>query len=205
MYIPPSYQQVDFDQALQFVTEYPFGILTTNGEDFPTVTHLPFLIEKEGEDYYLYSHMAKANPQWKALIDQQVLTVFVEPHAYISPQYYTRESVPTWNYVAVHLAGKATLIENTDGMLQLMEKSIRFFDEKQLEQWHKMPNSYVQKLLKGIVAFRIQITSWQAKEKLSQDRNAVEQQNIVAGLQDSTDSMAQQLGTIMKKKYNSKI
>jgi transcriptional regulator len=203
MYLPPHFEQKDKILAMQFVQQYPFGLLLTNGESIPSATHLPFLIEQEGEDYYLWSHLSKANPQAQALKDRTALVIFSEPHAYISPEYYTRESVPTWNYVAVHLSGQAELITEESAVLNLMEKSIQFFDEKYLEQWEQRTTSYIQKLLRGVIAFKIKITDWQAKEKLSQNRTPTEQQNIITGLSTSKDPLAQELGQIMKEKYKS--
>ena len=56
--------------------------------------------------------MAKANPHWKLINEnQESLVIFHGPHAYISPSLYeTRESVPTWNYAAVHVYGKGTTL-----------------------------------------------------------------------------------------------
>lgn len=203
MYIPPHFEQKDKQLAMQFVQQYPFGLLILNGVDVPSATHLPFLIEQQGEDYYLLSHMARANPQGKLLKEQKPLVIFSEPHAYISPEHYTRESVPTWNYIAIHLSGAVEIIEEDAKVLDLMEKSIAFFDEEYLAQWEKRTTSYIQKLLRGVTAFRIKIIHWEAKEKLSQNRTKTEQQNIIQGLTNAQDPLAQELGHIMKDKYKS--
>ena len=202
MYIPKHFEQKDVAQAISFAQQYSFGLLIINGADSPIATHLPFIIEQEDKQYYLYSHMAKANPQWKNMNQAKPLVVFSEPHAYISPQYYTRESVPTWNYVAVHFYGEVEWIESEEAVLELMEKSIRNFDPNYLQQWENRTENYIQKLLRGLVAFRIKITACEAKEKPSQNRNQTEQQNIITGLKQSKDSSARDLEHIMDKKYN---
>jgi predicted FMN-binding regulatory protein PaiB len=51
------------------------------------------------------------------------LVTFRGPDAYVSPGYYPSKKehgkvVPTWNYVAVHVTGKARLFEDTVSLLR---------------------------------------------------------------------------------------
>ncbi len=45
---------------------------------------------------------------------EDVLVMFQGPHAYISSSWYSRENVPTWNYQAVHMYGKASILEKDE-------------------------------------------------------------------------------------------
>lgn len=53
--------------------------------------------------------MARANLQWVSLKNaDEVPVIFQELNAYISADLFeTRVSVPTWNYIAVHVYGKS--------------------------------------------------------------------------------------------------
>ena len=96
---------------------YNFAIVVSVKEDIPIATHLPFVIEERENEIVLISHMSKANEQWKTISDKDVLVIFSEPHAYISPSLYEQQqNVPTWNYVAVHAYGKM-ILQNTDAIL----------------------------------------------------------------------------------------
>lgn len=201
MYIPPKFKLKDAAQISAYIRQYPFATLITAADNHPIATHLPFILEQEGEQWYLLSHMARANPQWKLLEAHQPLVVFQEPHAYISPTYYEKEeNVPTWNYVAVHVYGNVEMLFEPEQAVETLEKTIAVFEKEFQGQWENLDEGYKNRLLKGMVAFRIKIQNVEAKEKLSQNKTAQEREKISAGLSKASDSSAQQLGEIMKNK-----
>lgn len=201
MYIPPKFKLKDAAQISAYIRQYPFATLITAADNHPIATHLPFILEQEGEQWYLLSHMARANPQWKLLEAHQPLVVFQEPHAYISPTYYEKEeNVPTWNYVALHVYGNVEMLFEPEQAVETLEKTIAVFEKEFQGQWENLDEGYKNRLLKGMVAFRIKIQNLEAKEKLSQNKTAQEREKISTGLSKASDSSAQQLGEIMKNK-----
>jgi len=202
MYIPPKFKLEDQNKILDYIREYPFATLITANNNSPVATHVPFILEQKNDKWYLLGHMAKANPQWQLLENNRALIIFQEPHAYISPSYYEKEeNVPTWNYIAVHVYGKTQLLLEDSDAINILEKTIGVFDKNYQTQWESLRKEYKYRLLKGMVAFQIEIEEWQGKEKLSQNKSISEQQKISEGLSQSKDSSAQQLGLIMKKNY----
>lgn len=201
MYIPPKFKLKNEAQIRAYIRQYPFATLITAANNYPIATHLPFILEQEGGQWYLLSHMAKANPQWKLLEESQPLVVFQEPHAYISPTYYEKEeNVPTWNYIAVHVYGTVEMLLEKEQAVEVLEKTIAVFEKNFQQQWKNLEDGYKKRLLNGMVAFRIKIQNFEAKEKLSQNKTVQERQTISKGLLDTSDSSAQQLGEIMKNK-----
>ena len=164
----------------------------------PEATHLPFLVEQRGEDVVLIAHFAKANPQVSAVFNETSLVIFTEPHAYISPSNYEKEqNVPTWNYLAIHAYGKATLIDDKAQVAQLLEKMIGFYETAYREQWDNLSDDYKHKMMNGITAFEIVVTDLQAKKKLSQNRTEIERENIVSSLGSSADKNEQEIAAYM--------
>ena len=96
----------------------------TTRDGAPFVNHLPFLLERpQGLPVGLLGHMAQANPHRQDLAEgQETLAVFQSPHAYVSPNWYGSPGVHTWNYAAVHLRGKARLIEDGDELETLLAR-----------------------------------------------------------------------------------
>jgi transcriptional regulator len=126
--------------------------------------------------------------------------VFSEPHAYISPKHYEKEqSVPTWNYIAVHAYGKATIIDNEEQLAAMMDKMIAQYDAAYLEQWNRLPTEFKTRMYNGIVAFEIKVTSLQAKNKLSQNRSENERKNIIEAFEKSSDGNEVEIAAYMKK------
>ena len=111
--------------------------------------------------------MARVNPQWRGMRGE-VLVVFNGPHAYVSPAWYEEPgTVPTWNYVAVHAYGTPHLVEDRDGLLEILRRSVRAYEGPRPEPWafdESLP--HVEGLLRAIVGFRIEITRLEGKLKL---------------------------------------
>jgi len=201
MYIPTQFKVKDQQQILNFMQRYSFATLVTAADRLPIATHLPFHIELREGTVILSSHFAKANPQAQKLVDHPALVIFNEPHAYIAPKNYDKqENVPTWNYIAVHAYGKATILHQETQQLELMEKMISTYDQDYLEQWAGLSMAFKLKMLKGIVAFEITINDLQAQQKLSQNKTENERRKIVNDLENSKHSTEQDLAFYMKHK-----
>ena len=105
MYIPESFRESHLATLHAFIRQNSFGTLVSEQDGELVASHLPFLLDPERGPYgTLVAHMARANPHWQAFDgDAEALAIFQGPHAYISPSWYaTEQSVPTWNYTAVH-------------------------------------------------------------------------------------------------------
>ncbi|MCL6452177.1 MAG: FMN-binding negative transcriptional regulator [Alicyclobacillus sp.] len=200
MYVPKSFKMNDLNEITKFLHTHRFGILVSTADGQPLATHLPFLYDTERN--VLLAHMAKANPQWRNLEGQTVLVVFSGPHAYISPSWYkVSASMPTWNYVAVHLYGKCTVIDSEEELAGLLEKTVLFY-EPDSELPSKADEPFYRNMMKAIVGFRIDITSVQGAAKLSQNKSVEIQQRIIANLRESADTGAQDVAQFMQERVN---
>ena len=201
MYIPPYYHETDEHKLIEFMQAHSFAILVNSQNNNLRATHLPFIIEKRDAKIYLISHMAKANPQWKELQANELLIIFQGPHAYISPTHYeSKQNVPTWNYIAVHAYGKATIIAEPTTVVTVLEKTIHNYETAYIEQWKGLSDDYKKGMIKGIVAFEIEITRLEGKFKLSQNKTKTEQQNIIAAFEKGDDSLQTGIAKEMKRK-----
>ena len=130
MYIPEFNRVRDRANTVSFVKANPFAILVSASDAGPFATHIPILARDADQHLVLHGHMAKANPHWNLLQGgQESLAIFHGPHAYISPSLYeSRESVPTWNYAAVHVYGKARVIFEPEQLVEEVREIIHTFD-----------------------------------------------------------------------------
>ncbi|MDB5024387.1 MAG: FMN-binding negative transcriptional regulator [Mucilaginibacter sp.] len=200
MYIPSFNLLTDTQEAISFMQRYSFAAMVTAVNGIPEATHLPFLVRQENDKVFLLSHFAKANRQSAEITGKTSLVIFAEPHAYISPKHYQKEeNVPTWNYIAVHAYGKGRIIEQEAKKAELLRHTIEFYDRGYLQQWEKLSDRYRSKMMKGIVAFEIEVIDLQAKKKLSQNRSEKERENIINSLDSSTDSNEKEIAAYMKK------
>lgn len=202
MYIPKMFKVTNMDEILDFVQANSFGTMVTTEQGKPIATHLPFGISKKGDDYYLTGHIAYGNPQWKTFETcEGVLVMFQGPHAYVSSSWYSHENVPTWNYQAVHMYGKASilekeeLIEELTGMLEKYEHN-----RENPILWNKLSPKLLETQLKAIVGFKIKVEDIQAAYKLSQNRNETDYKNIIDKLKIEDDPNSKQMAEVMERR-----
>ena len=115
--------------------------------------------------------MARANSQWKHADGQQVLAIFHGAHAYVSPSWYQEEeTVPTWNYVAVHATGLFKAVEDRAGIEEIVGRITDYYESSQPQPWQAdFSTAYADQMIKRIVAFEITITRLEGKWKLNQN------------------------------------
>lgn len=202
MYIPKYFKVENVDGILDFVQKNSFGTIVTTKKGKPIATHLPLGLNKKGDDYYITGHMAYGNPQWRTFETcRDVLIMFQGPHAYISSSWYNQENVPTWNYQAVHVYGKAIILEN-DELIEDLTKMLEKYEGNRENPvlWDKLSTHLLEKELKGIVGFKIKVGEIQAAYKLSQNRNKSDYINIISKLQNEGNSNSEQMAELMKNR-----
>ena len=203
MYIPKLNLETDRDEIVAFMKQFSFATIITSKNNLPEATHLPFLVTLKDDDIILTSHFAKANEHWKDIENNNILVIFSEPHAYISPKHYDNElNVPTWNYISVHVYGKGMLITDTEIIFKVLENTIENYEISYKQQWERLPTAYKLKMASGIVAFNIIVKDLQAKKKLSQNKTQKEKQKIIDTLSKSNDTNEQLLADYMTKDLN---
>lgn len=196
MYIPKHFEWTDEAAIGDFIRANSFGTLTTIVDGVPYATHLPFLYDAEQK--VLLAHVAKANSQWRNMDGQTALAVFTGPHAYISPSWYeVAESVPTWNYVAVHVTGKCAVIDDETELLRLLEQTVRFYEPESTLPAQAGERFY-RNMMKAIVGFRIHITRVEGKRKLSQNKSGEVQQRVIDHLLQAGDTGAAGVAKLMQ-------
>ncbi len=197
MYVPAHFKNENQTDLLEFVRAHSFGLLVSAGAEFPSITHLPFTIEEEN-GFVLSSHFAAANPQAKELnTGDKVTVVFSGPHAYVSPSMYdAKESVPTWNYIAVHAHGTYRLCTEQEKET-VLRKMIAAYEPAYEKQYDNLPPKYLDGMKNGIVAFVVEDVRLQGKYKLSQNKNVSERDRITE--QFASDHSTAELAEYMKK------
>lgn len=174
----------------RFINNFGFGVIVSGSL---TGTHLPFyLCTEEGEIGALYSHFARANPHWKELQSAQVLIIFSGPHSYISPSWYSQTpAVPTWNYAAVHAYGVVSLLD--DGQtIEAVENITCKYEPELLITKDILTDAYRDKLLSGIVGFKVELTHLEGQSKIGQNKKKQDQVQVFNALSNSNnlDSLA---------------
>lgn len=202
MYIHPKNLWESEPEIIEFIKKNAFATLVSQVNGKPWATHLPVVFDQDSEgNPVLNGHVARANPQWKSIPDnEEVLVIFQGPHAYISSSWYNHENVPTWNYLAVHVYGKIRIIEGEE-LMQHLKSLVNVYEvgRPNRVRVETMTDSYVQSQVRALVGFEVKITEVKASSKMSQNRDDVNYQNIVEKLEESPLPMDKEVAQEMRK------
>lgn len=182
MYTPDYFQNRDRERIKKFLEKNSFGILLSINGDNIENTGIPFIFDFNGDRITLYGHMARNNQQWRTSVGKKVTVLFLGPHYYISPRWYVEESsVPTWDYVIVRMTGPMELVdrENTENILKRLSDKF----DREWSDLKKEKESYYQKMITEIVAFRIDVKEIIANWKMSQNHSKEDINNVIENLE----------------------
>ena len=195
-YPPPYYLDDNPDYTNRIIDTHGFALLTSSNVDGPLATHIPMV--REGE--YLYGHLAASNPMTQFIGTSMIfLAAFHGPHDYISATLYDKpeQSVPTWDYTAVHVHGTTRALsaeESVDRMAELIEQ----YEPE--DGWAmEMAAKYASRLFSHILYFEMRMDKVRGIRKLSQNKNAETQARIIDDLRArGNDELAAEIELIRK-------
>ncbi len=185
MYTPASFSEHDLTKLHDFIEAHPFAVIVSASGESLEASHLPFILDRSPTNGRLVGHFAKANPQWSELDGREVLVIFNGPHAYISPAWYeAKNTVPTWNYVAVHVYGTVRVEHDHDNLMELLRRATKAFEESQPSPWSldSVDSGFARKLLDGIVGIEVEINRIEGKWKLNQNHDVERQSKVATAL-----------------------
>ncbi len=207
MYIPNAFRQDDLEKLVGFMRANSFATLVSVLDGLPVASHVPLVVRWQEDVVQLIGHLAKANPQSEAFGNGESLAIFIGPHAYISPSLYEkRESVPTWNYIAVHAYGTPRVITLADSrhvLEEMLGAIIETYDPSYKGQWNDLSEKFRDGMMNGIVAFEMPVTRLEGKYKLSQNRSFADQERVAQSLLQSTEPTISGIGEAMKANLES--
>ncbi|MEZ5093919.1 FMN-binding negative transcriptional regulator [Nocardioides sp.] len=192
MYIP-RFTAIDDDQARALVESAGSAELVTVGDDgFPLATRLPVLWQGDR----LICHLAIANPHWRSIRPgSPALAVVTGPEAYVSPGWYAAKAehgrvVPTWNYSAVHLIGRATVHRDAAWLREAVTALTDRHEGLRPEPWAvtDAPEAFVDQQLRAIVGVELVVERVEGKAKRSQNRSEADRLGVIAGLAGGSSS-----------------
>jgi transcriptional regulator len=183
MYVPPKFA-VDDDEAWKIVNDAGAGMLVIQTSEGMASVYVPILVTDDRT--ILATHVARANSWWKAVGDgADVLALFLAASAYVTPSYYPSrlenpEVVPTWNYVAAEIHGRATIHDDLEWKLRQTGLVTERFEHGRDPEWRAddLDPQFREGQLKAIVGIEIAVASIEGKAKLSQNRSETDRANV---------------------------
>ena len=173
------------DRALMesLIDEIGFGMVFAQTPDGPRVAHTPLLSTGDGAVQF---HLARGNALSRHLDGATALIVVNGPDAYVSPRWYAnRDTVPTWDYVALELEGRVRRMAD-EGLEAFLHAAILKHEGRlDGEPWRAEESSEKvwSGLFRGIAGFELEVLAWRPTLKLSQKKTPEDRAQIAEGLE----------------------
>ncbi len=198
MYVPEHFAERDPAVLHAFLRQHAFALLVTAKAGAFEASHLPLWLDAErGSHGTLYGHVARGNPHGRCFDGTtRGLAVFTGPHAYVSPRWYERPSVPSWNYVAVHAEGVLRPLDDPAQLRLLLERLTEGYEGA--GGFAALSQEIVGRLSHGILAFELPIETLTGKRKLSQNKTAADRAGVIAGLEAQAEPNALAVAALMR-------
>lgn len=210
MYSLPYFKTNDAEEVLRFMHAHPFVTLCGSSKSgTPVATQVPVLLKKRDEKLYLEAHMMKNTDHHKAFLENpNALVIFTGAHTYVSASWYSDPNqASTWNYQSVHARGVLQFLDERQLLRILEETTSKYEKQDSPASFHNLPNEYVNRLIKAIVAFEIAIDDIGNVFKLSQNRDEESFHTIMDRLNQQDEAgkkIASEMARIQDKLFTAK-
>lgn len=207
MFVSAFYRTDSEEWPRRVIRDNPLATLATNGPDVPYATHLPSLLAPGASadaplvGSELIGHMNRSNPHWRSLTDgMSALIMFHGPGGYVTPTVYrTNPAAPTWDFVSVHVRGRLRLAEGAEQTLQIILATVKRLESTFSGTWDSTSSvGYFRQILPGVGAFRLEIEAVDTMLKLSQEKSADVQEQVIRYFEND-EGNGPQLARIMRE------
>lgn len=182
MYVNSAFKTPDED-AWTFVVERGFGTVVAIEEGRPVAAQVPLMVAGEAQSRRIEFHVARVNPLHDIITkNPNVLVTVSGPDAYVSPDWYvSANQVPTWNYIAAHINGRAKPMDRDRAHDHVERMSLAF--ERQLlpkKPWSttKMTPERLAMMLTAIVPIEIEVEGIECSFKLGQNKSEPDRMEV---------------------------
>lgn len=190
----PTYLMTDPEEVKRLVRQHPWATIVSSTSQGLVASHYPVLLDESKDDIVLLSHVGRPDDELHELGDHEVLVIIQGPHDYVSASWYEPgEVVPTWNHVTAHLYGVPEILSEESNYTVLS----RLTDHFELHYEHGRSLSEDEKgtrrMAKGTKGFRIRVTRFDARAKLSQNKSPEMIAHIADQLEKTNPSLAAEM------------
>ena len=185
MHPNPLFRSDDRALMRKLVDDIGFGMVFMTTPNGPRAAHTPLLWSGENR---LRFHLSRGNALTAHIEGAQALVTVNGPDGYISPRWYDdRNTVPTWDYVALELEGTVSRLDEPALDAFLYDLVERHETRIGGEAWRASEASedMWNRQLKGVRGFELAIRDWRPTLKLSQKRSLAERGRIADGLENT--------------------
>lgn len=214
MYKLKYFTEQDPEKVIAFMKQHSFAVITGMNEKYPVATHVPLDIkfkqtandqsETINEHLILTGHIMKNSDHHKAFLqNENVLVIFNGPNCHVSASWYPDPvQASTWNYMTVHAKGKIGFGDEVYTKKIVENLTDKYEKPGSKAAFDKLSNEYVDRLVKAIIGFTIEVESVDNVFKLSQNHEVETRQSIIQQLNDNGGDGEKKIAAEMKARID---
>jgi transcriptional regulator len=179
----PEHAVTDPEVVRRLIAENPWATIVSQRAGALVASHYPVLLdEREDGGLAIVTHVGRPDDQVHDLGDGEILLIVAGPNGYVSPSWYSElgERAPTWNFTVAHCYGVPEIL-TPDENLQVLSRLVAHFEQHVDEPVYLDPEVGA-RLAPGTVGFRLPISRFVCKVKMSQDKDPESQRQVLAAL-----------------------
>lgn len=178
----PFHAETDVAVVRRLIAENPWATIVSLGTDELVASHYPVLLDDSTSELAIVTHVGRPDEKLHGFGSDELLLIVAGPHGYVSPSWYVEgdTQAPTWNFSVAHCYGvPQTLDERAN--LRVLTRLVEHF-EQHVEHPVRLDQELGARLAKGTVGFRLPITRFVCKVKMSQDKDPRSQRQVLDAL-----------------------
>ena len=170
----PTFVLSDVDEVKRLIRENPWATIVASTTEGIVASHYPVVLEDDPADpaaIVLVSHVGRPDERSLELGAADVMVIVQGPHGYVSPGWYPAEQIiPTWNHVTAHLWCTPEILSDDENFRVLGELVDHFERVMPEPSTLTLDEEGSRRVAKGTVGIRLQVTRFDARAKLSQNK-----------------------------------
>jgi transcriptional regulator len=198
----PAYLLEDENEVRRLIRENPWATIVSNTSNGLVASHYPVVLEENEPGISIVSHVGRPDEQLHELGQHEVLVIIQGPHGYISPGWYGDvPAVPTWNHVTAHLYGTPEILSD-DENYRVLGDLVDYFELRMPEPARLEYNEeYARRIVHGTAGFRLRVTRFDARAKLSQTKSPEVVDTIIEQLEHGDNYAQPELAKEMRRAH----
>jgi transcriptional regulator len=178
----PLFDQPDEQFVRELIGDNPWATLVSHTDEGIVASHYPVLLDDAAEELAVLTHVGRPDDRLHAFGRHEMLVIIAGTHGYISPSWYPppAAAVPTWNFTVAHCYGIPQVLDPQENLTVLARLVDHF--ERHVETPAVLDPQRDAALAAGTVGIRVPITRYICKVKMSQNKDAQTQRQVLEAL-----------------------
>ena len=178
----PHHATDDPEVVRRLIRENPWAILVSANDGELVASHYPILLDEEAAGLTIVTHVGRPDETVHGFADREIMLIVQGRHGYISPSWYAPGATraPTWNFSAAHCYGVPQILDGEEN-LRVLGHLVEHF-ERRVPEPMLLDADWGRPVARGTVGIRLPIARFVCKIKLSQDKDAVTQRQVMDAL-----------------------